>query len=1169
MTERDKLLPSERSPIAVVGVSALFPGSVDATGFWRDILAGTDLLTDVPESHWLAEDYYDPDPAAPDKSLSRRGAFLPPVGFDCMEWGVPPSNVPATDTSQLLALIVARKVLEDATGGDFASVDRSRVSVILGVTTAQELLGSMVSRLQRPVWVKALRESGIGEDEVEAICDRIAAHYPQWQESTFPGALGNVVAGRIANRLDLGGTNCVTDAACASSFSALEMALQELELGDSDMVITGGVDTMNDIIMYMCFSKTHAMSPSDDCRPFSDKADGTILGEGLGMLALMRLADAERQKRRVYAVIKGLGASSDGRATSVYAPVPEGQARALRRAYANAGFGPEHIELVEAHGTGTRAGDQAEFKGLRQVYDGADRPDRPWCALGSVKSQIGHTKAAAGAAGLFKAVMALHHKVLPPTIKIERPDPGLALEGSPFYFNTRARPWVHDRAQPRRAAVSSFGFGGSNFHVAVEEYRGQERAPRLRSQRSELVVLGADDSASLARRCREVADGLLAGDLAFLAWSAAREGEVGRRHRLCLRASSEQDLGSALRLAAERLEAEPDRAFDLPGGIHYGCGSSDGELALLFPGQGSQYLDMGAELAMHFDAAREVWDGFAGSMLDGSSPIHRLVFPQPVFEEAERQAQQDRLRATEWAQPAICCASLATLALLEQLGLNPSCAAGHSLGELCALHAASAMQAEDLLRVARRRGELMAQAALQAREPGGMTAVAGSAERVRELLARRGGRLVLANHNSPRQVVVSGPLAELEELEAALGAEGLVCKRLDVACAFHSPLVSEAAEPFGRFLSGIDFGACRMPVYANSTAEPYPDDARGMRELLAMQVARPVRFVEMIRAMHARGVRTFVELGPGQVLTRLVQRILAGEPHRAVSLDRKDGGLDAFLDGIGQLAAAGCELDLRALWRGYRAPLDPRQRSEARLAVEICGSNRGKLYPPPEGRAGIPPPNPPRERRPAEKPPREAAPLEAPPAVAGFDPDWLQAFQDAQRQTAEAHVAYQRAMAQAHSAYLQSVALTPRPPLPETVDNRQIIEKDLCNTAERRGMQVEKLRFSTVSEGEGGYLAAGVTGLAQDAFAAGMSKGAAAAMGPGSASLPSAAVVAEGLPSAAGGQDLMRVMLEVVADKTGYPVEMIELGMDLEGDLGIDSIKRVEILSEVRERAPG
>ncbi len=323
---------SVRPPIAIVGVNCIFPGSVDKTGFWRDILAGRDLIRDVPPSHWLIEDYYDPDPSVPDKTYAKRGAFIEDVTFDPMEWGVPPSIVPATDTSQLLGLIVAKRVLEEAAHGDIQNYDRDRTSVILGVTSAQELLGSMVSRLQKPVWVKALRDSGVPESNIVEVQKRIESEYSEWTEATFPGLLGNVVAGRIANRLDLGGTNCVTDAACASTFSALSMAVNELYLGQSDCVIAGGVDTMNDIFMYMCFSKTPALSATGDVRPFSDQADGTMLGEGMAMFALKRLDDAERDGDNIYGLLNGIGTSSDGRSKSVYAPVSEGQAKALRRA---------------------------------------------------------------------------------------------------------------------------------------------------------------------------------------------------------------------------------------------------------------------------------------------------------------------------------------------------------------------------------------------------------------------------------------------------------------------------------------------------------------------------------------------------------------------------------------------------------------------------------------------------------------------------------------------------------------------------------------------------------------------------------------------------------------------------------------------------------------------
>ncbi|WP_437279841.1 SDR family NAD(P)-dependent oxidoreductase [Sorangium sp. So ce375] len=964
--------------IAVVGVSAIFPGSLDAHGFWRDILSGTDLITDVPSTHWLVEDYYDPDPSAQDKTYAKRGAFLKDVPFDPLEWGVPPSIVPATDTTQLLALIVAKRVLEDAAQGQFESMNRERMSVILGVTSAQELLASMVSRIQRPVWAKALRDLGYPEDEVKRACDKIAGNYVPWQESSFPGLLGNVVAGRIANRLDLGGTNCVTDAACASSLSAMSMAINELSLGQSDLVIAGGCDTMNDAFMYMCFSKTPALSRSGDCRPFSDKADGTLLGEGIGMVALKRLDDAERDGDRVYAVIRGIGSSSDGRSKSVYAPVPEGQAKALRRTYAAAGYGAETVELMEAHGTGTKAGDAAEFEGLRAMFDESGRADRQWCALGSVKSQIGHTKAAAGAAGLFKAIMALHHKVLPPTIKVDKPNPKLEIEKTPFYLNTEARPWIRPGDHPRRASVSSFGFGGSNFHVALEEYTGPApKAWRVRALPAELVLLSADTPAALADRARALAkEAEVPEILRFLARASVLSFDGSRPARLGLCATDEADLRKKLEQVAAHLDARPEQALSAPL-VHCASGEAPGRVAFLFPGQGSQYVGMGADVLMTFDPARAAWDVAAGVAI-ADAPLHEVVFPRPVFSDEDRAAQEARLRETRWAQPAIGATSLAHLALLAALGVRAEAFAGHSFGEISALHAAGALSAADLLRVARRRGELMGAASS---ERGAMIAVPRGIDEVRALGL---GGVVIANHNGPKQVVLSGSVAAIDAAEERLKGLGIQARRLDVAAAFHSPLVAEASAPLREFLSGIAVETPGAAVYSNAEIEPYAGGGDAARDRLARQLAEPVRFVEEIERMYADGVRTFVEVGPGSVLTNLVGDILSGRPHRAVALDRKGKhGVTSLLEAVARLAVAGVPLDARVLWDGFAAPSDPRALPKPKLALPINGSNYGKPYPPQGGAKALPAASAPRA---AQKAAPEAARATVQPVVSAAKP---------------------------------------------------------------------------------------------------------------------------------------------------------------------------------------
>lgn len=932
----------QRCPIAITGVAALFPGSVERTGFWRDILAGRDLLDDVPRSHWSVADYYDPDPTAQDKTYAKRGGFLQTVEFNNLEFGIPPVNIPAIDTSQLLALIVAQKVLEDASQGQPEKLRRDRTSVILGVQSATELAADMASRLQRPVWRRALRESGVPDAVAEQVCDRIAASYVPWQENTFPGLLSNVVAGRIANRLDLHGTNCVVDAACGSSLAAVSMAVNELCVGGSDLVIAGGVDAINSAFMYTCFSRTPALSPSGDCRPFSDQADGTMLGEGIGMFALRRLDDAERDGDRIYAVIRGIGYSSDGSAGSVYAPDMAGQANALRRAYEAAGFGPETVELIEAHGTGTRVGDVVEFRALRSVFEESGRKGRQWCALGSVKSQIGHTKAAAGAAGMFKAVMALHHKVLPPTIKVDRPNPELGIESSPLYLNTRARPWVRDGCHQRRAAVSSFGFGGCNFHVALEEYSGtQAAAPKLRTFQHELIVFAENSAHALAERCRKISsDCTASGSLGRIANESHAAFDASRSYRLAIVAESEPDLQEKLQRALPLIASLADEPFADPCGIYGGRGVQRGAVAFLFPGQGSQYIEMGAALAMAFDEARAAWD-MAADALDG---VHRVVFPTPVFGDDELVAQQRLLTATEWAQPAIATTSLSYLEVLRVIGLAPACVAGHSFGEVTALHAAGVFGKKELLLIARQRGEIMANVAANS-APGAMTAAALSSELI-DSIPEWGEGVTIANLNGPRQTVLSGAVGAIAAAEVMLRRRGIRCQRLPVSAAFHSSLISAASRPFESFLQGVSFLPAQLPVYANSSASVYPSYAEAMRALLARQIARPVLFSKQIDEMYAAGSRIFIEVGPGEVLTQRTKDCLRGRDHLSVALDgRRVAGLAGFWHALAQLAAEGVSMRLDRLSARYASGTAPEQARNAVSVVSINGANFGKPTP--------------------------------------------------------------------------------------------------------------------------------------------------------------------------------------------------------------------------------
>ncbi|WP_354625337.1 beta-ketoacyl synthase N-terminal-like domain-containing protein [Psychromonas sp. MME2] len=431
----------QETPIAIVGMASVFAESKNLSQFWDNIVESVNGIQDVPEDRWAIDDYYSSDKKEADKSYCKRGGFLPEIDFDPMEFGLPPNILELTDITQLMSLVVARDVLADAGIADEASFDRDKMGIILGVGGGQKQGGQLMSRLQGPVLDKVLAASGVNGADREIIIDKFKKAYIPWEENSFPGMLGNVIAGRIANRFNLGGTNCVVDAACAGSLAAIKMAVSDLLEHRSEMMISGGICCDNSPFMYMSFSKTPAFTDGDDIRPFDEKSNGMMIGEGVGMVALKRLADAERDGDKIYAVIKGIGSSSDGRFKSIYAPRPEGQLKALKRAYADAGFDAKTCGLIEAHGTGTKAGDAAEFSGLNLLFS-ENNEHKQHIALGSVKSQVGHTKAAAGTAGLIKAALALHHKVLPATINVDKPNQNLNIENTPLYINNETRPWM-------------------------------------------------------------------------------------------------------------------------------------------------------------------------------------------------------------------------------------------------------------------------------------------------------------------------------------------------------------------------------------------------------------------------------------------------------------------------------------------------------------------------------------------------------------------------------------------------------------------------------------------------------------------------------------------------------------------------------------------------------
>jgi acyl transferase domain-containing protein len=909
----------------------------------------------------------------------------------------------------------------------------------------------------------------------------------------------------------------------------------ELASGKSDIVVTGGIDTFNDIFMYMCFSKTPALSPTGNARPFDTAADGTILGEGLGIVVVKRLADAERDGDRIYAVIRGIGSSSDGKGDAIYAPSASGQKMALLNAYQNAGVTPASIGLVEAHGTGTRVGDAVEVSALREVYGAALNP---WCCLGSVKSQIGHAKAASGAAGLIKAALALHHKVIPPTIKVQTPLKEITSGQTPFYIAAEKRPWFRQVGVPRRAGVSAFGFGGSNFHVVLEEYRPSKKGADWDGN-TQIVAFSGADAAALDDRLGRIQPGCSWKELRDLAAVSRAGFDVLAPCRLTLVVErNSTNLAALLKNARAMLGKSPHSPWHTPDGAYFAAGAKPGQLGMLFPGQGSQYTGMLNDLACRFpqllDSIGAANDRFASG--DGKL-LSDIIYPVSAFDPQTKSDQDQALRATQAAQPAIGAASLGALRLLESFGVEPSAVAGHSYGELTALCAAGCLEEDALHSLSRLRGRLMGEGK---GDKGSMLAVSAPLAKVSEIIAQEKLDLVIANRNAPSQAVLSGATREIARAAALFSAASLTCKKLPVAAAFHSPLVADAAAPFLAALEKVALNKARLPVYANTTAGIYPADAAQAKALLAAQLGEPVEFVAEIEAMYAAGVTGFLEVGPGNRLTGLVQAILGERPHLACALDASTGKRSGVADlarMLAQLAALGYGVKLAAWDEGHR-PEDPSKGKKPVMTVPLCGANYLK----------------PKTKKPPVLPARmvcSAAPSPQPPQAAAVSaaPSLQPGAAAGPRQTVS------------HAALSESLRMTR-----ESMAVLQKMQEDTAQLHRRflEGQESATRTFQTLLEQQHQLI-----------------MGAAAAPLHATSSefkvesrefrtLTRAAATPTGFGAASSDSGVIRqTLLAVVSEKTGYPVEMLELDMGLDSDLGIDSIKRVEILSTLQERLPG
>ncbi|MCX4784361.1 type I polyketide synthase [Streptomyces sp. NBC_01264] len=1110
--------------VAIVGMACMFPQAPDLSAFWALVLDGHDAVTEVPPERWDPTVHYSPEPGA--VSASKWGGFLPRIPFDPLRYGIPPTSLGGIEPVQLLALEAARRALEDAGYGEDGRVfDRARAGVVFGAEAGSDLSNATTLRAVLP--------SYYGHVPAE-----LEEQLPRLTEDTFPGMLANVISGRVANRLDLRGPNFTVDAACASSLAAVDVACKELRLGSSDVMLCGGVDLHNSITDYALFTSVHALSPTGRSRPFDDAADGIVLGEGVACVVLKRLADAERDGDRVYGVIKGVGSSSDGRSLGLTAPRPEGQRAALERAYHKAGVSPAQVALLEAHGTGTVVGDRTELGVLTEVFARAGAQSGA-CVLGSVKSQIGHTKCAAGLAGLIKTALALHTGIRPPTLHLRRPLSAWKEGESPFVFHREAMPWP---APPERrfGGVSAFGFGGTNFHVVLAAHGGDGPPPvhARNAWPSELFTVRGATREAARRAAADLFDLAAAAEAGTAPWrlrdlaatASHRAGRAQGTVRAAFVADSPADLCLRLRHTIDALGAvdvggaaqDPPTAGPAAGPpgaappvVHLAEGGSGdrGLTAFLFPGQGSQRPGMSAHLLTAFPELSRLLDTGGGAHIPGA------LYPPAAFDDAARERARQALTDTRAAQPALGIVELAAYDLLTRAGVRPDLAAGHSYGELVALCAAGVIDPDTLPALSAARATAVLDAA--GHDPGAMAAVAATPEELEQALGRKLPQgLIIANHNAPRQSVLSGPTAAIEAALLQLRDAGLGAKRLQVACAFHSPLLAAAGPVFRRTLEQHTLHAPEFPVWANRTARPYEPEPDAVRDELAAQIGSPVRFVAQIEAMYEAGARTFVEVGPGRVLTRLVADILSGRPHRVVVCEpRADSGLPGFLDALARLSAAGLPVVTDWMFRG-------------RDAVDI-------------------------DRTPAPRP-----------------PGWTV---DGHLVRAASGEPLPGALAPARRVVETPVTAHPDQTSAGAAD--ALVAEFLRTSRDMIAAQREVLLAFFGTAPERTTLAGGTTPLREPESlprlpAATPAQDAPAATGPFLPHGTPPAATAEpdaAQPDGAGAgalteEGVLRTVLELISERTGYPLDMVEPGLDLEADLSVDSIKRAEIAGELARR---
>ena len=901
--------PAGRPAVAVVGLAGRFPKAPNVAAFWRNLCAGLEGITFFPPPPPATP--ATPPPADSGAWVGARGLLEGADLFDASLFGINPREAELMDPQHRLFLECGWEALEHA--GYDPSRYAGAIGVFAGASLPTYLLHNLASRPERAALA--------GEQAVMFANDK------------------DFLATRVSYKLDLRGPSLNIQTACSTSLVAVVVACQHLLTYQCDMALAGGVALTFPQQRAYRYQTGGIASPDGHCRAFDAQAAGAVPGEGVAAVVLKRLADAEEDGDQVYAVIKGFALNNDGARKAGYAaPSVEGQAEVIALAQAMAGFEPDTIGLLEAHGTGTPVGDPIEVAGLMRVFNQKGRGTAR-CALGSVKTNIGHLDTAAGIAGFIKATLALHHQQLPPTLHFQSPNPQLNLATSPFYVNTTLVPWAPGPA-PRRAGVSSFGIGGTNAHVVLEEALAV--APLASPRAPQLLVWSAKTSAALEMatgRLREHLQGQDPGLLADVAWTL----QTGRRafpHRRILVAQAPAEAVAAL--------SDPGK-----GGVLTAQAPTHAPvLVYLFPGQGAQRADMGRELYHQEPVFRQEVDRCADLLrAELSLDLRTLLYPAPGSEAL----RAEKLTDTALAQPALFVIEYALAQLGRSVGLQPRALVGHSSGEYVAGCLAGVFSLEDALRLVATRGRLMQQL-----PRGAMLAVLASEA---ELRPRLSGALALAAVNGPRQCVVAGPPEAIDGLKPQLAGAGVACRLLPTSHAFHSPMMDPILAPFATVVGGMTLKPPQLPLVSSVTGRWLTPAEATDPAYWVRHIRETTRFAAALELVLTEPDLRLVEMGPGRALTGLVREHPRRQPnhHALPALASAAGDRAGWLTTVGQLWLSGLLIDWAALHAGERrrrVPLPTYPFERKRYWIEPSAPSPA---PPAEGTQAAPEPTPARE----------------------------------------------------------------------------------------------------------------------------------------------------------------------------------------------------------------